>query len=196
MLFRSLLSRLDQQVGGEDVPLEPVSVKDILAAALAATDEFAARSSVRVELECGEELLLHADTLLITRAIANLVRNAVAHTEAGGRVLVRGERAGSAVAISIRDWGSGIAREHLPRIFERFYRVDRGRSRERGGSGLGLAIVKHIALVHGGTVSAESDPGQGSTFIMAIPIDLAVRRDPLMRAAAVLGERRAPSGSA
>ena len=108
--------------------------------------------------------------------MANLVRNAIAHTRPGGRVLVRGERIGSAVAISVRDWGSGIAREHLPRIFERFYRVDTGRSRERGGSGLGLAIAKHIALVHGGSVSAESEPGQGSTFTITIPVTLDVAK--------------------
>ncbi len=165
-----LLSRLDQQSGREGLPAEPAGLKDILSAAVAGTTEFAAQGSVRVELECGEDLLLAADPLLMTRAVANLVRNAVAHTRPGGRVLVRGERAGSAVAISVRDWGSGIAREHLPRIFERFYRVDRGRSRGRGGSGLGLAIVKHIALVHGGTVSAESEPGQGSTFTITIPV--------------------------
>jgi len=166
-----LLSRLDQQVGEMDLSIEPAGVKDILAAAVAATGAFATRGAVRIELECEEDLLLPADPLLLTRAVANLVHNAVSHTKPGGRVLVRGERAGPAVAISVRDWGSGIAHEHLPRIFERFYRVDRGRSREQGGSGLGLAIAKHIALVHGGSAAAESQPGQGSTFSITIPVD-------------------------
>jgi len=172
-----LLSRLDQQVGEQGQPLEPAGVKDILAVAVAATAEFAAQGSVCVQLECAEELLLPADPLLLTRAVVNLVSNAVAYSEPGGRVLVRGERVGSAVAISVRDWGVGIAREHLPRIFERFYRVDRGRSRERGGTGLGLAIVKHVALVHGGTASAESEPGRGSTFTITIPAGDAVRQE-------------------
>ena len=164
-----LLSRLDQQVGGEGQPFEAVGLKDILAAAVADTRDVAAQGSVGVELECGEELLVPANPQLLTLAVSNLLRNAVAHTGAGGRVLVRGDCAGSAVTISVRDWGAGIAREHLPRVFERFYRVDKGRSRDRGGSGLGLAIVKHIVLVHGGSVSAESEPGQGSTFTIGIP---------------------------
>jgi two-component system phosphate regulon sensor histidine kinase PhoR len=163
-----LLSRLDQQVGGAALPLEPAGLKDVLAAAAAATAAHAARDGVRVELQCPEELLVAADPLLLTRAVANLLHNAIASTDPGGRVLVRGELAGAAVTIAVQDWGVGIAREHLPRIFERFYRVDRGRSRERGGSGLGLAIVKHIALVHGGAVSAESEPGHGSTFTITL----------------------------
>lgn len=165
-----LLSRLDQPAATEGFSTDLVSVNGILSAAVAATGNMAAQWLVRVEIECAEELLLPADPQLLIRAVANLVRNAVAKTGPGGRVLVRGDSAGSAVAISVRDWGSGIAREHLPRIFERFYRIDRGRARQRGGSGLGLAIVKHIALVHGGTVSAVSEPGQGSTFTMTIPI--------------------------
>lgn len=171
-----LLSRLDQQAVGEGLSPEPASLRDLLSAAVAAADTFAIESSVRVEMTCGEDLLLPADPQLLTRAVANLVRNAIAHTRPGGQVLVRGERIGSTVAISVRDYGSGIAREHLPRIFERFYRVDTGRSRERGGSGLGLAIAKHIALVHGGSVSAESEPGQGSTFTITIPVTLDVAK--------------------
>ena len=165
-----LLTRLDQQVVREGLPLEQAHLKDILADAKAATRDFAAQGSVRVDLECAAELLIPADPLLLTRAVANLVRNAVAHTGPGGHVLVRGEQAGTAVVIAIRDWGAGIAREHLPRVFERFYRVDRGRSRERGGSGLGLALVKHIALAHGGVASATSEPGQGSIFTLTIPV--------------------------
>ena len=75
------------------------------------------------------------------------------------------------LAISVRDRGPGIAREHLPRLFERFYRVDKARSRDLGGTGLGLAIVKHIAQAHGGRVSVESAPGQGSTFRIHLPLD-------------------------
>jgi len=79
------------------------------------------------------------------------------------------EREGRELVIRVRDHGCGIAAEHLPRIFERFYRVDRGRSRQLGGTGLGLAIVKHIAQAHGGRATAESTPGEGSVFSIRLP---------------------------
>jgi two-component system phosphate regulon sensor histidine kinase PhoR len=164
-----LLSRLDQPAAGRSPDFETAGLKDILAAAVAATEPDAREGAVRIELECEEQIQLPADPLLLTRAVANLVRNAIAHTAPGGRVLVRADCTRAAIVLSIRDWGTGIAREHLPRIFERFYRVDRARSRKRGGSGLGLAIAKHIVMFHGGTVSVESEAGQGSTFTITIP---------------------------
>ena len=75
------------------------------------------------------------------------------------------------LCITVQDWGPGIDREHLPRLFERFYRVDKARSRAAGGTGLGLAIVKHIAQAHGGSVEAASVPGEGSTFNISLPLD-------------------------
>ena len=82
---------------------------------------------------------------------------------------MRGTAVGGAIAIRVTDEGPGIEKKHLPRIFERFYRVDQARSRALGGTGLGLAIVKHIVLAHGGAVSVESTPGQGSAFTIRIP---------------------------
>ena len=101
----------------------------------------------------------------------NLVDNAVKFSEPGAVVQVEAQREGPQVIIRVRDQGPGIPPEHLPRIFERFYRVDAGRSRKIGGSGLGLAIVKHIALAHGGRVTVTSSPGKETVFSLYVPAD-------------------------
>jgi two-component system phosphate regulon sensor histidine kinase PhoR len=110
-----------------------------------------------------------ADRARITQAVANLVDNAVKYTPDGGTVTLAGEARDGMVAISVADTGIGIAPEHLPRIFERFYRVDRSRSRALGGTGLGLSIVKHIATSHGGDVEVNSIEGQGTRFSLLLP---------------------------
>ena len=100
----------------------------------------------------------------------NLVENAVKYTQEGGHVGVRmAAAAEGGVRFEVRDDGPGIAAEHLPRLFERFYRVDKARSRELGGTGLGLSIVRHLTDAIGGQVSVESKPGQGSTFVVLLP---------------------------
>jgi two-component system phosphate regulon sensor histidine kinase PhoR len=106
---------------------------------------------------------------LIVQAVANLVHNAIKYSPSGSKVVVRGYRSNGSVTIAVEDRGTGIEPQHLPRLFERFYRVDRARSREMGGTGLGLAIVKHIAQAHGGSVDVESRLGEGSTFSLRIP---------------------------
>ena len=99
----------------------------------------------------------------------NLIDNAVKYSPAARPVQVEARRETGEVVILVRDQGPGIAPEHLPRLFERFYRVDPGRSRKVGGTGLGLAIVKHIAQAHGGYVTLKSAPGKGSTFLIHLP---------------------------
>src|SRR5262249_15290778 len=101
----------------------------------------------------------------------NLVENAVRYTPAGGEVVVfsKDDAAGGGVWIGVRDSGAGIAPEHLPRIFERFYRVDAARNRAEGGTGLGLATVPHLVEAHGGRVVAESEPGKGTTISLLFP---------------------------
>jgi signal transduction histidine kinase len=115
------------------------------------------------------------DVRQLESAVGNLVDNAVKYTAAGrdgaGTVTVTLEADADEAAVTVVDEGIGIAREHLDRIFERFYRVDRGRSRQTGGTGLGLAIVRHVVLNHGGSVSVESLPGEGSTFVIRLPYD-------------------------
>ena len=100
--------------------------------------------------------------------MTNLIDNAVKYCGPRSKVVLRGEEHAGQVRISIQDDGPGIEERHLPRLFERFYRVDPGRSREIGGTGLGLAIVKHLAEAMGGTVSVESSPGQGTTFSIVL----------------------------
>jgi two-component system phosphate regulon sensor histidine kinase PhoR len=112
---------------------------------------------------------LRADPMAVRQIVTNLVENAIRYTPKGGTITVFTRNEGRSVALGVRDTGSGIPAEHLPRIFERFYRVDPARSRAAGGTGLGLAIVKHLAEAHGGSVSAESDPGRGTTVCARFP---------------------------
>ena len=121
-----------------------------------------------LELEAAEPCEVDGSDVLLAVLIRNLVDNAVRHT-AEGSVTVFTRRLNGSVQVGVRDTGSGIPPEHLPRIFERFYRVDAARSRETGGTGLGLAIVKHVSNNHGGEVSVWSQEGRGSTFTMTLP---------------------------
>lgn len=103
------------------------------------------------------------------QAITNLIDNAIKFSKPGDLIYLRAMTENNEIIISVEDQGCGIESKHLPRLFERFYRVDKGRSREMGGTGLGLAIVKHITLAHGGKVSVDSTPGKGSTFSIHLP---------------------------
>jgi signal transduction histidine kinase len=123
--------------------------------------EFAAASSN------GREVF--ADPEALREALTNLFDNALRHTPPGGRIRVTTQRAGQDTVVRVSDTGSGIPAEHLPRIFERFYRVDPGRSRQEGGTGLGLAIVKHLVEAHGGRVQAHSELGRGTTILLSFP---------------------------
>ena len=116
-----------------------------------------------------EALTLHADGTRLEEVLHNLLDNAMKFSRENGQIRLRATRCGSNVILSVADDGIGIGKEHLPRIFERFYRADKARSRELGGTGLGLAIVKHIAQLHGGRVEAESELGNGTTIRVALP---------------------------
>lgn len=109
------------------------------------------------------------DSSMIEQAVVNLIDNAVKYTENNGDVSVSVNK-DSVVKIRVADTGYGIENEHLPRLFERFYRTDKARSRQQGGTGLGLAIVKHIMLAHKGDVTVESTPGNGSAFTLHLPV--------------------------
>ena len=114
-------------------------------------------------------LTVTGDRRALVRALTNLIDNAVRYSDPDSQVTVIVEGLTDSVALSVRDEGVGIPRTELERVFERFYRVDRARSRETGGTGLGLAIVRHVAGNHGGRVAVESKPGDGSTFTMTLP---------------------------
>lgn len=124
------------------------------------------RIDTGITLNPGKALI---DPLKITQVLENLLDNALKYTPAGSAIEVSARPQQGEIVISVRDNGPGIPAEDLPHIFERFYRVDKGRSREKGGTGLGLSIVKHIAQLHGGRAWAESQPGQGTTIFFSLP---------------------------
>jgi two-component system, OmpR family, phosphate regulon sensor histidine kinase PhoR len=164
-----LLSRIEE--GGEGaLELSETQLREVLRAAVEACAAKAAAKNVSVYLNCPAELPVRANPPLLEQAVVNLIDNAVKYSEPGSPVYVEGARAGDEAVVSVRDRGPGIDPEHLPRLGERFYRVDKARSRQLGGTGLGLAIVKHIARAHGGRVTVESQPGQGSVFEVHLPV--------------------------
>lgn len=153
------------------VPLRPERF-DLTEVATSTVNTFAQRADslgVDLELEAPEAVEVAADRGRLTQVAVNLLDNALRHTAAGGRVLVQVTRENADAVLRVRDNGIGIPFADLPRIFERFYVVDRSRSREHGGTGLGLAIAKQLVEAHGGTLVAESVYGQGATFTMRVP---------------------------
>lgn len=156
-----VLSRLEQE---EQIELAATELKPIIEAAVQSCSHRAVLKQAQIEIDCPSHLSAPCHAALLEQAISNLVDNAVKYSPLGSRVLVMAASQPEGITISVRDNGPGIESQHLPRIFERFYRVDKGRSRAEGGTGLGLAIVKHIAQAHGGQALVESSPGQGSTF--------------------------------
>jgi signal transduction histidine kinase len=141
------------------------AVSDVVSTARATADRKGIRLDVAV---AADARALHADPTALRQVVGNLVENAVRHTASGCVTLFTVRHAGG-VTVGVRDTGSGISAEHLPRIFERFYRVDPARSREQGGTGLGLSIVKHLVDAHGGRVRAESTPHEGTTITATFP---------------------------
>jgi len=113
---------------------------------------------------------VNIDSHRIKQVLLNLLENAIAHTESGGTITVTAKEQDDKICISVTDTGEGIPPEELPLVFERFYRVDKSRTRATGGSGLGLTIAKRLVEAHGGTIEATSQAGQGSTFTFTIPI--------------------------
>jgi two-component system phosphate regulon sensor histidine kinase PhoR len=163
------LARIEEDAERSAIPLATGRIKPILQAAIEVCHVKAQEKSIAVELACDDDLQAPVSAALLEQAVVNLVDNAINYSPAGQTVHVEAERFEREVAVRVRDQGCGIGREHLPRIFERFYRVDRARSRKLGGTGLGLAIVKHIAEVHGGQVTVESTLGEGTTFSLHLP---------------------------
>jgi two-component system phosphate regulon sensor histidine kinase PhoR len=141
------------------------------AAAREAWDPFVERAGGRdISFESAtDSSAINADPEALRQIFTNLFDNALRHTPRGGRIRVAVQRAKGATVVRVSDTGSGIPADHLPRIFERFYRVDPGRSRQEGGTGLGLAIVKHLVEAHGGRVEAESELGRGTTILLYFP---------------------------
>ncbi len=167
-LVDDLLSLADLERPDMRLRRESFDLRESVERQIATLRARAEQAGLTIELEPGEPAMVLADLLRIDQVIANLLDNAIKYTERGG-VRVRLGRTASRVSCEVEDTGSGIPAEDVPRIFERFYRVDKARSREKGGTGLGLAIVRHILALHGGRVSVESVLGHGSTFHFDLP---------------------------
>jgi len=167
------LSRIEQESSEGAIHMEEGPVCCVLETAVQTSQVKADQYGVKLELDCPESVVATMNETLLEQAVVNLLVNAIKYSKQGDSVIVRAEvvadAAGSKVRISVKDSGCGISPEHLPRLFERFYRSDKARSRELGGTGLGLAIVKHIAGAHRGRIDVNSQLGEGSEFILSIP---------------------------
>lgn len=163
------LARIEQAQEAQKLALTDSPLLPVLAAAVEACRLKAEPKSVRVELRCGPDVHAAIHPGLLEQAVVNLLDNAVKYSPENRTVTLLAERRGGQVVLEVRDQGIGIEAEFLPRLFERFYRTDRARSRASGGTGLGLAIVKHVAQAHNGQVSVQSTPGQGSVFRIHLP---------------------------
>jgi two-component system, OmpR family, phosphate regulon sensor histidine kinase PhoR len=163
------LSYIERGADAHAIPVENAPLGEVLRSALEMCEKKAVDKQMTLSAKCPEDLMAPINGPLLEQAVMNLVDNAIKYSPAGAAVCVEAEREASDVVIRVRDQGCGIGPQHLPRLFERFYRVDKARSRELGGTGLGLSIVKHIVAAHRGTVHVESTLGKGSTFVIRLP---------------------------
>ncbi|RMG41607.1 MAG: HAMP domain-containing protein [Candidatus Dadabacteria bacterium] len=163
------LSRIEQDQSARRIELKETSIREIVDSAISLCSRQAASRGIELINLVPAHARASVNSSLIQQALLNLIDNAIKYSGRAGKVEIVWEEHEGENLLSVKDYGRGIERIHQSRIFERFYRVDRGRSRQEGGTGLGLAIVKHIAAVHGGVARVKSTPGQGSTFSIILP---------------------------
>ena len=163
------LSRIEREAESGEILLTDGDIVDVIEEAVEACREAADLKNIEVHSRCGERFIFPINRSLLVQALINLIDNAIKYSEKDKDVLVVCEAVGGGITINVVDNGRGIPPEHQPRLFERFYRVDKARSRDLGGTGLGLAIVKHIVQAHNGEVSVTSTQGEGSTFTITLP---------------------------
>lgn len=169
-LAQDLLELATMESGEQAMETEEISGANLADSALATVGELADEQGVELDLRMpNEDLVLRGSRRHLEQAVINLLDNAIKYTDRGGTVRLSISKHANEVHIKVSDTGIGIAEDHLQRIFERFYRIDKNRSRALGGTGLGLAIVKHTAQNHGGRVDVESVPGRGTTFTLTLP---------------------------
>jgi two-component system phosphate regulon sensor histidine kinase PhoR len=168
-LTEDLLVLARVESGEEKLDLRPQFARQLLGEAVSSMQENARAAEVELTVENIPDWSVMADAYAVHQVFGNLISNALRYAQSGKKIIVGALERNNGIEFFVRDFGPGIASEHLPRIFERFYRVDKARSRESGGTGLGLAIVKHIVLNHGGAVRVESAVGHGTTFFFLLP---------------------------
>ncbi|MHC4424685.1 MAG: two-component system histidine kinase PnpS [Planctomycetota bacterium] len=163
------LCRIEQQAERAEIGLQRGCIKDVLETAIELCRNKAQVKQIEIELSCADEIDANINMPLLEQAVINLIDNAIKYSQSNSGIEVTAEQAEGQVNITVTDFGCGIKNKYLPRLFERFYRVDKARSRKLGGTGLGLAIVKHIIQAHGGSVAVESSLGKGSRFTIKLP---------------------------
>jgi two-component system phosphate regulon sensor histidine kinase PhoR len=164
------LSRIEQEAEAAQITLGKHRIKNVLEVAVQTCEVKACDKKISLELTCPADISAKINPPLLEQAVVNLIDNAIKYSEPDSMIQVMAGKTDTEVTIQVEDQGCGIGKQHLPRLFERFYLVDKARSRKLGGTGLGLAIVKHIIQAHGGRVSVESTPGKGSTFFIHLPL--------------------------
>ncbi|MDC7125155.1 MAG: ATP-binding protein, partial [Spirochaetales bacterium] len=149
--------------------LETIQAIDLITSAVSGLTPKAEDKNIQIEVKCDDSIIMNVYPLLAEQAVINLVDNAIKYSDNDTKIKVKVEqRANGKCCIKVKDKGCGISQEQQARIFERFYRVDKARSRDSGGTGLGLSIVKHIAITHNGSINVKSSVGSGSEFTLCI----------------------------
>ncbi len=169
-LTEDLLTLARVESGEQRFEIESTAPADLLQEAVQSFREIARTQNVELIVEDHAAVRVGADPEAIHQVFSNLVDNALKYAQSGGKIILGARPVAGGVEFYVQDFGPGIPSEHLARLFERFYRVDKARSRESGGTGLGLAIAKHIVLAHGGSIRAQSELNHGSTFLFTLPL--------------------------
>lgn len=171
------LSKIEKETEIDEIDFANESITIAISNAIFLCKDKALNRNIRIILNNNEDISFVHNSALIEQAIINLLNNAIKYSNGNSEITITVSKQDNSVKISVADQGSGIPEEHLSRLFERFYRVDKARSRQLGGTGLGLSIVKHIALAHKGTINVTSEINKGSVFTLVLPLNLTMVAD-------------------
>jgi two-component system phosphate regulon sensor histidine kinase PhoR len=172
VLVDDLLTLAQLESANPNLQLSDVRLSELFAAIVHDWAKKFAEKKLSVDIAIAANLpIIRADETRLQEILYNLLDNSLKYTQPGGKIRLQAQSDGDEIALSVSDTGLGISEADLPRVFERFYRTDKARSRELGGTGLGLSIVKHIAQMHGGRVEAQSELGRGTTIRVLLPLN-------------------------